>query len=203
VSVSGDGPRIPPLPREQWDDEVRAALAVGLGEQAAATFMSDAPDAPPMPNVLGTLLHHPRLAGRLLRYNGVLLQHGTIDARLRELMILRVAWKTRAPYEWAQHVQLALRNDVTRDEIDAIATGAAGDAWSEVERALLRATDELLDHYRVDDGTWAELAEHFDDRQLLEVLFVVGTYACLAMVFNSAGIGLDPGLPAEPFPDAR
>jgi len=32
------------------------------------------------------------------------------------------------------------------------------------------------------------LAAHFDKRQLLEICFVVGSYACLAMVLNSAGL---------------
>jgi alkylhydroperoxidase family enzyme len=117
-------------------------------------------------------------------------------------MILRVAWRTRSEYEWAQHVRMAESCGVTTDEIDAIGRGADADLWSPLEADLLRATDELLDDYRIDDPTWDRLAAHLDERQLMEVAFVVGTYACLAMAFNSFGLELDPGLDATPLPPA-
>jgi alkylhydroperoxidase family enzyme len=91
---------------------------------------------------------------------------------------------------------------VTTDEIDAIGRSADADLWSPLEADLLRATDELLDDYRIDDPTWDRLAAHLDERQLMEVAFVVGTYACLAMAFNSFGLELDPGLDATPLPPA-
>ncbi len=67
-------------------------------------------------------------------------------------------------------------------------------AWSPLERALLDATDELVDRYRVDDATWNRLAEHLDERQLVELVFVAGTYVGLAMAFNSFGLQVDPDL---------
>ncbi len=75
----------------------------------------------------------------------------------------------------------------------------------ELESDLLAATDQLLDDYRVDDGTWARLAEQLDEHQLIELTFVVGTYTCLAMAFNTFGLELDPDLhtvDAPPLPDA-
>ena len=108
------------------------------------------------------------------------------------------------PYEWVQHVALAPRVEITAEEIEAIALGADADVWSPLEADLLRATDQLLDHYRIDDETWRRLQEQLDESQLLEVTFVVGTYTCLAMAFNSIGLELDPGLDtstAPPLPD--
>jgi 4-carboxymuconolactone decarboxylase len=193
VSNAGS-PRITPLPREQWDDDVRAALARGFSEEVAARFLSAGPDAIPMPNVLGTLMRHPALSGPFLAYNNVLLQRPTLDPRMRELMILRVAWRTRAGYEWAQHVRLATGLGITPGEIDAIADGPSGSDWSPLETALLAAVDELIDDYRVADATWDRLSEHLDEQQLVELVFVVGTYTGLAMAFNSFGLQLDPEL---------
>jgi alkylhydroperoxidase family enzyme len=143
--------------------------------------------------VLGTLVHHPRLAGAFLAYNTVLLRSPALEPRHRELMVLRVAWRTGAPYEWLQHVRLSQRHGVTAEEVEAVA-GAAPGGWSPLEADLLAATDQLIDRYRVDDATWARLAEHLDERQLVEAVFVVGTYTCLAMAFNSFGLELDPDL---------
>jgi 4-carboxymuconolactone decarboxylase len=189
------GPRLAPLPVDRWDDDARAALQAGFGKDAADRFLSPAPDAPRVPNALTTFMHHPGLAGPFLAYNSVLLFAPVLEPRLRELMVLRVAWRTRSTYEWVQHVRLAQGCGVTEAEIDAIALGAGADAtWSPLEADLLAATDELIDRFRIDDRTWAQLAEYLDERQLVEVVFVVGTYTCLAMAFNSFGLELDPEL---------
>ena len=39
-----------------------------------------------------------------------------------------------------------------------------------------------------------QLGDDIDVKQLIELVFVVGTYTALAMVFNSLGIQLDPDL---------
>jgi 4-carboxymuconolactone decarboxylase len=201
--VTATGPRIAPLPVEEWDDEAVSALHTAFGEQAATGLL--APDAPHVPNVLTTMMRHPALSGPFLVYNQVLLRTPTLDARVRELMILRVAWRARAPYEWLQHVRIARSLGFTDDELGAVASGADATVWSELETDLLAATDQLLDDYRVDDATWARLAEQLDEHQLIELTFVVGTYTCLAMVFNTFGLELDPDLhtvDAPPLPDA-
>ena len=186
-------PRLAPIPSDQWGDDAKAALLAAFPEPVVARFAATGPDAAPVPNVLATLLHHPALAGPFLAYNQVLLQSPALAPRRRELMILRVAWRTRSQYEWVQHARLAARLGVADDEIAAIADGAAVD-WPPLERVLLDATDELVDGYRVADDTWARLAEHLDAAQLVELVFVVGTYVGLAMAFNSFGLQIDPEL---------
>jgi 4-carboxymuconolactone decarboxylase len=185
-------PRLAPLPVEQWDEDARAMLRGRV--KRADPYLSTESDAPHMPNVLGILAHHPELAGAWLTYNGVLLERPTLDPRHRELLILRVAWRSRSTYEWAQHVRLATGLGISEEQIDAVTRGAAAEIWSPLERLLLAAADQLLDRHRVDDATWVDLARHLDTRQLMEVLFVTGSYLCLAMVFNSVGLRLDPGM---------
>ena len=203
--MSATGPRIPPLPREEWGDDAVAAMRGAFDARAADRMLSTDADAPRIPNVLSTMMRHPALTGPFLSYNHVLLSAPSITPRLRELMILRVAWRTRSVYEWVQHVRLAPLVEIAPEEVDAIAEGAASDRWSPLERDLLAATDQLLDHYRVDDATWDRLTAQLDERQLFEIPFVVGTYTCLAMAFKSYGLELDPELhdvPAPPLPDA-
>jgi 4-carboxymuconolactone decarboxylase len=185
--------RLAPVPRERWGDAEVGALRVGFSDEVARRFAATGPDAPPVPNVLGTLLHHPRLAGPFLAYNNVLLQTPALEPRQRELVVLRVAWRTRSRYEWVQHARLAARLDVTDDEIAAIADGPSVE-WAPLERDLLAATDQLVDGYRVDDETWRRLAGQLDEPRLVELVFVVGTYVGLAMAFNSFGLQVDADL---------
>ncbi|MEU5880509.1 carboxymuconolactone decarboxylase family protein [Spirillospora sp. NPDC047279] len=210
-------PRLAPLAPEDWDERTRAMLRGHV--KRIDRYLSDAPGAPRMPNALGVLGHHAQLAGAWLNYNGVLLDDPALAPRHRELMILRVAWRTGSTYEWVQHARIAAGLGITPAEIDALAddadragatgrpgSGRAGPGradeavpggWTPLERLLLDATDQLIDGCRIGDATWTALQEHLDARQLLEATFVVGSYLCLAMVFNSVALELDPEMYAE------
>jgi AhpD family alkylhydroperoxidase len=174
--------RIPPLPYDQWDTEALASLAPGRR-------------LPPS-NVLGLFARHPELATAFLGYNRYLLGGGsTLSPRTRELAILRVAWRRRCQYEWVQHVLIARKAGVTDEEIDAIRVGTP--------TPITRAVDELEADSGLSDDTYRALAAELDDRQLMDLVFTVGTYGLLAMVLNTFEVELDPGLPVENFTTAE
>jgi alkylhydroperoxidase family enzyme len=200
VSDGAGAPRLRPIPPEQWSDEMVDALRRAFPEPIVERFRATGGDAPAVPTAIATMLHHPALAGPWLAYNNVLLWSPALEHRLRELMVLRIAWRTRSTYEWVQHVKLGERYDVTRDDVVAVSIGPDADRWSPLERDLLVATDELLDGHRIADDTWSRLAAQLDEKQLVEVVFVAGTYSCLAMVFNSFGLELDANLDLREVP---
>ena len=185
--------RLSPLPVDEWDDAARAVLPTYL--RRPELYLRDT-DPLPMPQALGLLAHHLPLGEAWLSFNQVLVQDAVLDVQLRELIILRVAWRTRSTYEWAQHTRIGLQAGLTVEQLHAVPEGAAAGVWSPVERALLAATDQMVDRQRVDNATWDELGEHFDDTQLLEMLFIAGSYICFAVIVNSARMKPDP--PTEP-----
>jgi 4-carboxymuconolactone decarboxylase len=169
--------RIPPLPYAEWDTEALSVIAPGR-------------TLPPS-NVLGLLARHPALARAFLTFNAHLLGASTLPTRTRELAILRMAWRRRSRYEWAQHVRIARRAGVTEQEIAGVRAGAA--------TVINRAVDELDDGSCLSDETYGALAAELDDRQLMDLVFTVGTYSLLAMAFNTFGVELEPGVPDENF----
>ena len=188
--------RIQPLPFDEWD--LDAISVVAPGRQLGPS------------NVLGLFANHPALAKAFLRYNAYLLgRDSTIPPHIRELAILRVAWRRRCRYEWAQHVRIARRAGVTDAEIAMVRAGAgvgagsgagAGDARGhEITALIIRAADELDANSGLSDGIYQALADKFDDRQLMDLVFTIGTYGLLAMAFNAFGLDLDPGLSDEGF----
>jgi 4-carboxymuconolactone decarboxylase len=209
MSVEGgrsDQPRVAPLPVERWGDDVLAILDEGRGSLLAPELREalDARDVERLseilPNAITTMLHHPQLAGRFLAFTGVFLSDPALPARWRELLVLRVAWRTGSTYEWLQHVRISPRFGITSEEVDAVSRGAAAGTWSPVEADLLSATDQLIDRYYIDDATWSRLAAQLDERQLVELPFVVGIYVCQAMAYNSLHLQLDPSLLAVAAP---
>ena len=187
-------PRVPPLPPGEWPDEMQAALAAIRPEQPRHPFPPRDPSRPKGLNVLGTLAQHPTLARAFHTFNGHILFGTSLSPRQRELLVLRVAAVREADYEWRQHVVLAADAGITPDEVARIADGPDAPGWSPVDRAMLRAVDELIDDALVADDTWAELAGHLDTEQLLDLIFTVGAYDVLAMMFRSCGVPVDDDL---------
>ena len=139
--------------------------------------------------------------GPWLAYNQVLLSDPALGHRARELMVLRVAWRTRSRVRMGatRGARPSFRHRARRHRGDR-GRRARRPSWTPLERDLVAAVDQLIDGYRIDDDTWARLAEQLDERQLVEIAFVVGTYACLAMLFNSVGLELEPEIGRERHP---
>jgi alkylhydroperoxidase family enzyme len=145
-------------------------------------------------NALGTLARYPALTQAFHTFNGHVLFATTLSPRQRELVVLRVAALRGASYEWAQHVVQGADAGITPEEMSRIRTGPGAPEWSSPDRALLRATDELVQHAVISDATWEELASQLDEHQLMDLIFTVGAYDALAMAFKTFGIELDEDL---------
>lgn len=171
--------RIPALPTDAWD----AAAKETMGK------------FPPL-NIFKTLANHPALVQRWFAFATYTLAESTLPPRERELVILRIAHRCRSEYEWGQHVLIARQAKLTDDEIRATRGDLDAGSWTEPERLLLKATDELQDDFHVSDATWQGLAGHFTTHQLMDFVFTVGQYVLVAMALNSFGVQADPGLPS-------
>ncbi len=183
-------PRIPPLPPDEWQGDVKKVLeAVPAGVQGERLGDN---------NVFPTLARHPDLFRAWLRFGGYLLTSGRLPGRDRELLILRTAVRCRSSYEWGQHVRISLAGGIDRETIDRVLEGPGAEGWTDHEAALLRAADELHEDSAISDETWTSLAETYDSEQLVETAMVVGHYQMLAGALNSFGVELDDGL--EPLP---
>jgi 4-carboxymuconolactone decarboxylase len=149
-------------------------------------------------NIFRTFARHPELFHSWLPFGRYLLAGGSLSAADRELMILRTAQRCGCSYEWGQHVRIALEVGVDRAAIDRMLEGPDADGWTRHEAALLRAVDELHESSSLSDETWAQLAETYDDRLLMEATMLIGQYHLVAFALNAFGVELDEGL--EPLP---
>jgi 4-carboxymuconolactone decarboxylase len=182
---------LPRLPVRRADDDPALAELFAKGLTG--------PDGEVL-NIFGTLANHPDLLRRWLVFGSHVLSKSSLDERDRELLILRTGWNCRSRYEWGQHVLIARRSDITDDEIERVKAGPGAFEWSDHDRALLRAADDLHDRSEISDGTWAALSTTYDAAQLLDVVATVGNYHLVAMFLNTARVQLDPGVPDEDVP---
>jgi len=149
-------------------------------------------------NIFTTLANNPGLMRKWLPFGGKLLMAGSLDARTRELLILRTAYNVGCDYEWGQHVSMAREAGLSDDEIARIPEGSAADGWSRDDLVLILACDELCTERDLGDATWERLSARFDAKQLVEVPMLVGHYAMLAGTLKALRVERDPGV--EGFP---
>ena len=193
AATPDDGVRLPPLPPKEWPAEMRGALGAMQPPNPRHPPLGK-PGGPKGLNALGIFAHHPELARAFLTFNGHLLLASTLSVRDRELVVLRVAAVRDAPYEWAQHELIAGDAGISPEEVARIRTGPAAPGWSPQDAALLAAVDELVAGAQVTDATWAALASTYDTQQLLDLVFTIGAYDLIAMVFNTFDVQLDDDL---------
>ncbi|RFU41325.1 carboxymuconolactone decarboxylase family protein [Actinomadura logoneensis] len=173
---SPDTARIPPLPPEEWDETLRAVVAA----------------TGPL-HVFTTLARHPGLFPAWLGFGSKLLFEGTLDGRVREIAILRVAHQRSCAYEWTHHVPIARAAGLTEAEIEALKGAPDAHPWPSADRAVIDAADELHASSTVSDATWAALAERFDEAGLIELIMLIGQYHMLAFTLNALRVQAEPG----------
>jgi alkylhydroperoxidase family enzyme len=185
--ILGKPPRIQPLEMDEIADE---ALESIRNIRRATGNANPRVSAADVPDVIRTLLRHADLYQRIAAVSMQLIGSPTLAPRDRELVILRTAWLCQAPYEWGEHVRVGKRCGITREEIERVTRGSSCSEWTEHERALLRAADELHADAMIADGTWEVLSRRLDDRQLFELTIVAGQFTTVAYFQNSLRVRL-------------
>lgn len=178
-------PHILPLSNDEITDDVAAILPkiVVAGRVTAGRS-----------NIMRTLVRHPELFQRWTALLDGLL-NGRLADRDREILVLRTAWNCQSEYEWGQHVSVGRRIGLSDEVIRNIAAGQEAAGWSDTERLLLVAADELHRDSAISDAIWTGLARRYDEQEMIEIVMVVGYYHLVAMMLKSVGVPADDGLP--------
>ena len=143
------------------------------------------------PKLFLTMGRHRRLFRGWLRFAGRLMPGGKLPRRETELVILRVSHLRGCAYEREHHVGMGRRAGLSAEEIEHTAGALADGCWSERERAILTAVDELVADRGLGDATWSALRAHLDERRAIELVLLVGHYDMLATFINTLQIAPD------------
>jgi len=113
----------------------------------------------------------------------------SLPARLRELVILRIAMLNGAPYEFDAHVPHAQKAGVPDDAIAVLKTGAVSDALTPLDRLVIELTDTMTRDIEVPDPLFERVRAHFDDTQLIELIATVAAYNMVSRFLVALRIG--------------
>ena len=187
--------RIPPVPQSDWTFAVREVFAVMEGLQAAENGTSA--------NAVVTLANHPPLGKAVLTFHMRFLGLLKDKRALREIIILRVSWIRQCQYEWVHHCMMAeAQAGLTKAHIEAVRQGSENPIWSDLERLVLCAVDELCETARLADETWARLSDKLTRNEMMEVIFLAGEYEMICRCFNALRVEVEPQFRTDSMPEA-
>ena len=162
----GESPRV---------DEVYARIG-GLGR--------------PVLNLYRVLANQPDALAAFLGMSAYVRDGSSLDARLRELLILVTAHELGQAYELAQHLAIARRLGIDAGKIEA-ATGGATQALDVAERSAMDYAREVARTRACSEATFAALRSHFSDAAIVDIAVTVAWYHLCAAILGPLGVELE------------
>src|SRR5215471_8233599 len=108
------------------------------------------------------------------RLSNALFTQTIIDPKLRELAILRTAKDCHSLYEWTQHVPAARHVGLSDQQINAIENWQNASCFGNVERLVLKFTDEVNTAVKASRATLDTLKQHLSPGEIIELLIIIG-----------------------------
>jgi 4-carboxymuconolactone decarboxylase len=172
-------------------------------EEAVAQTLAKWMPTPGIPALalFRTIARHPMLRERMRPLGAGLLGHGTLPARVRELVILRTSARCDARYEWGVHVTaFAAAAGLDRDTIRATALATPDQLAhrDDDDAIVMRIADELHDRATLSPALFDAAVARFGAEGALELAVLAGYYHVISYVISVAGVEPEPW--AEPFP---
>ncbi|MDH3511272.1 MAG: carboxymuconolactone decarboxylase family protein [Gammaproteobacteria bacterium] len=167
--------RLQPLPPDAWPVELHE-IRQHLGKPL---------------NIHSTMAHNAELLAAWMPYRYHIVGDSSLTPRHRELLILRTAVNCAASYEWEHHVIRGREAGLSDKEIERVKDGPDAKGWARAESALLSAADECQRDAKISDQTYRALNNHFDDRQLLDLISTVGVYMTIAVMVNTFDVPME------------
>jgi len=114
--------------------------------------------------------------------------NSSLDWRLHELVRMRVATINECAVCLGWRTPMAIDAGVTEDDLHAV-TDPSDARFSPAECvALDYATRFCTDSARIDDALMAQLAEHFDSGEIVELTLVVAKYLAMGRFMQVLGL---------------
>jgi AhpD family alkylhydroperoxidase len=141
-------------------------------------------------NIFRMLGHSQSHFETYVRMGNAILFKGELDPRLREIAITRTGILCNCAYEVIAHEHLARNAGVGDEKIAALSQGAESPVFSEIEKDILRYTDETVRGDRVSDPVFDAVSRHLSPEALIELQLAIGFYIMTSKFLVT--LGIDP-----------
>lgn len=149
-------------------------------------------------NAWRELAHHPRILKRFLLLGAAFTNQGTLPIRVREIIVLRLSWRTGCEYEFGNHILVASKSGFSDEEIWSLTTPDPDAEWSDDERLLITLVDELYKDDSISEATWVRLQGRWAPQSIIEMVTLAGLYRMLAGFVKSFEVPREDAVPGWP-----
>jgi alkylhydroperoxidase family enzyme len=128
-----------------------------------------------------------------VRLGNHLLFKSRLSPVLREIAILRVGALSNARYEVFQHERIARDLGMTDGLLAAIRHGPDDPAFDDLQRLVMRFTDDVVRNVRASDETFEPLCAQLSLQELQELTVTIGYYMTASRFLETFDIDLEGG----------
>ena len=115
-----------------------------------------------------------------------------LSPQLRELGQARAGYARGSRFVFSQHCKALRASGFSEEQIESIPCWSSTNLFSDVERAVLAYTDDLvLQGGRVADGTFEELRKHLSEVEIIELTYITCTYELHATMTRALRLEFD------------
>jgi 4-carboxymuconolactone decarboxylase len=144
-------------------------------------------------NVYRILLNSPSIATAWVDFNNAVRLGSTLDARTRELAIIRVAVVNKTEYIFRAHAPgHSTQAGITKAELEGIFDWPTFEGFSARDRAVLAYVDAMTRNIEVPDDIFKAVRQHFDETATVELTVLVGAYNMHSRVGRALRIDIEP-----------
>ncbi len=138
------------------------------------------------------------------RMGNYILFKSKLDPVLREIAIIRAGVLSKAKYEVHQHERIARDLGMSEAMIKAIHAGPDHAAFNDMQRMVMRYTDDIVHNVRAGDATFKPLAEKLSLQEMQELTVTIGYYMMVSRFLETFDVDIEqPGVKGVAFPDSQ
>ena len=143
-------------------------------------------------NIFRMMAHSPRYLEQYCRLGRAIRHEGELDPVVRELAITRTGILCEAPYEIVAHKRIGKNVGVTDEQNEALENWQSATCFSDVQRAALAFTDEVVELRKPTEATFNAIAAKLTPGALVELQLSVGFYIMTSKFLETFAIDMQP-----------
>jgi uncharacterized peroxidase-related enzyme len=145
-----------------------------------------------VPNVVKALSNSPTLAAKVFPLANYFMNESSLSPRQRELAVLILMKRLNCEYGFVRHIDIALREGLTREQIDNVGSYSTSPLFSEEDKLILRYAEDLTQKAKVDDDLYRQVQERIGQKNVLELTAATAFWNMMARNLNALQVELEP-----------
>ncbi len=125
------------------------------------------------------------------RMGNYILFKSKLNPILREIAIIRAGVLSKAKYEVHQHERIGRDLGMSEALITAIHVGAEAAAFDDLQRLVMRYTDDVVKNVRASDQTFVPLSERLSLQEMQELTVTIGYYMMVSRFLETFDVDIE------------